>query len=106
MTMTRVGRSAIGLALAAMLGCSETETRPATPPAPAPAAAPAGANAPTPPPAPIAVPGPSPEAPQLDAQEAEEARRAIEASLEDVRRQLQEKAAELGTQAEPAPAQP
>jgi len=106
MTMARVGGWAIGLALAAMLGCSESETKRAVPPS-APAAPAAGANAPTPTPAPTGIPSPSPEAPpQLDAKEAEEARRAIEASLEDVRRQLEEKAAELGTQVEPAPAQP
>lgn len=104
--MTRVGRLAIGLALAALLGCSETETKPAPPPTPAPAAPAAGANVPTPPPAADPAPIPSPEAPQqLDEKEAEQARRSIEASLEDVRRQLQDKAAELGPQ-QPPPAQP
>ena len=44
-----------------------------------------------------------PQAPrELTPEEAEQARQAVEAALEDVRRQIEEKAAELGTAA-PAP---
>jgi hypothetical protein len=113
MTMARMLRWALLGGVALALGCSRTEAKPA----------------PAPPPAPVAAIEPSQidearakveaaaqelqaksadgEAPQQpSAEEEARTRAAVEAVLQDVRKQLEQKAAELGTAQPGAPAQP